>query len=356
MKRSVKNSKRVVVKIGSSLFYDRRGRLDFRLLKDLCRQVAELRRKGTQVVIVSSGAIALGMSLLKLSSRPKELADLQAAASLGQNELMDVYRTVFGRFRLLCGQMLLTWEDFSGRSRYLNAKNTLNRLLDLGIVPVINENDTVSTDEIKFGDNDQLSSLVAGMACADLLVILSDVPGLLGRDKKVVRLVETINEQVLSLAGSSARQTSVGGMVTKLKAARVCADAGIACVIAAGRSKDILTRLSANPAAEGTLFVPKAVPLSQLQHWIAYSTKPKGTVVVDDGAVSALAQGTKSLLSVGVTGCSGGFKQGDVVAVVDCRGREIARGKVSLSHDQLEAVKGRHSDREVIHCDNLVVI
>ncbi len=351
-----KACRRIVVKIGSSLFYPGKKKLDFRLLEGLCGQIAALRKESKEIVVVSSGAIALGMTVLGLESRPKELAFLQAAAAIGQNELMDVYRRLLNRRRLSCAQVLLTWEDFSDRTRYLNAKNTLTTLLQLGAVPVINENDTVSTDEIKFGDNDQLSALVAGICSADLLIILSDVDGLLDRDKKtVIRLVDNINNQVLSLATSTDRKTSVGGMITKLKAARISVDSGIPCVIANGRTKDILRTIALSPQSKGTMFLPKDAPLNERDRWMAFSTKPKGTITVDAGAQQALLQ-KKSLLSVGVFAVSGSFRSGDVVSICDRSGSEFARGKTGVTAEELDRVKGNRCDKEIIHCDNIVIL
>jgi glutamate 5-kinase len=350
-----KNYKRIVVKIGSSLFYDSKKKLTFGLLKSLCADIAALRKDNKEVVIVTSGAIALGMSILKLGTRPKDLATLQAAAAIGQNELMDVYRAIFRKKAIQCGQVLLTWEDFADRTRYLNAGNTLSKLLSLGVVPIINENDTVSTDEIKFGDNDQLSALVANTVSSDLLIILSDVDGLWGKDKKtVIRLVSDINSEITDLATTTQRSTSVGGMITKINAAKIAIDAGIPCVIANGRSKNIIRMLANDPGFCGTLFVPKQAFLNHKQMWLAHSTKPRGTIVVDDGAKSALKD-KKSLLSVGVAGCSGSFKTGDIVAVTDKQDVEFARGKINISSPDLLLVKGTRSSREVIHCDNIVI-
>jgi glutamate 5-kinase len=355
LKPSEKNCKRIVVKIGSSLFYDSRKKLAFDLLESLCSDISALHKGNKEVVIVTSGAIALGMSVLKLDARPKDLSTLQAAAAIGQNELMDVYRAIFSKKGIQCGQVLLTWEDFAGRARYLNARNTLSKLLSLGVVPVINENDTVSTDEIKFGDNDQLSALVANTVSADLLIILSDVDGLWGKDRKtVIRLVSDINSEITGLATTTQRSTSVGGMITKIKAAKITLDAGIPCVIANGRTDGIIRMLADEPGSCGTLFVPKQAYLNHKQRWLAHSTKPKGVIVVDDGARSALMN-KKSLLSVGVAGCSGGFKAGDIVSVADKQGVEFARGRTDMSSQELLSVKGTRSGHEVIHCDNIVI-
>jgi glutamate 5-kinase len=356
LKRSEKKCERIVVKIGSSLFYDERKRLSFSLLDRLCLDIAALRRIDTDVVVVTSGAIALGMAQLELASRPKDLATLQASAAIGQNELMDVYRKLLHKKNVRCGQVLLTWEDFSDRLRYLNARNTLVKLLELGIVPVINENDTVSTEEIKFGDNDQLSALVANTVSASLLIILSDVDGLWGADKKtIIRQVNVIDDSITDLAASTKRSTSVGGMITKLKAARITMDAGIPCVIANGRAKNIIRTLAADPGASGTMFVPRKSGLNHKQRWLAYSAKPRGAITIDDGAKKAL-QNKKSLLSVGVVCSSGNFKAGDIVSIVDKELVEFAHGKINVGALELSSVLGKRSGREVIHCDNIVIL
>lgn len=342
-----------MVKIGSSLFYGADKRVDFGLLDRLCSDIALLFRSKKEVVIVTSGAIALGMEALRLKAKPKELAALQAAAAIGQNDLMDVYRGIFRKKGLQCGQVLLTWDDFANRTRYLIARNTLDKLLTLGVVPVINENDAVSIDEIKFGDNDQLSALVANIAGADLLVILSDVDGLWGRDKMTIRLVPEITDEITGLATTTRRSTSVGGMITKIKAAKITTDAGIPCVIANGRAKNIIRTLADDPGACGTMFVPKRAFLNHKQRWLAHSTKPKGVIEVDDGAKTALIN-KKSLLSVGVTSIKGNFKAGDVVAIVN-KNREFARGKINFDFNGLDIGSGSRLRREVIHCDNIVI-
>jgi glutamate 5-kinase len=268
--QSPEKYKRIVIKIGSSLFAGPRSRLDMGMVNNVSGQISELVKQGKEVVIVSSGAIALGMSILKLSSRPRELAYLQAAAAVGQHELVHVYKQAFKARRLDCAQLLLTWDDFSSRLRYLNAKNTLGTLLKLKCVPVINENDTVSTEEIKFGDNDKLSALVSILVGADLLVILSDVDGLLDKDKKVIRLVDKITSQVRSLASPTNRKTCVGGMVTKIDAAAIAVDSGIPCVIANGRTKGIISRVAGDPFSQGTIFLPKEKILDERQRWMAF--------------------------------------------------------------------------------------
>jgi glutamate 5-kinase len=353
--QSKKNYNKIVVKIGSSLFAGQRQKVDTGLLSAIVEQISGLVRQGKEVLVVSSGAVALGMSTLKLSSRPKELRYLQAAAAAGQHELMHIYSREFAKYGAECAQLLLTWDDFSGRSRYLNAKNTLNTLLALKCVPVINENDSVSAEEIKFGDNDKLSALVSIMAGADLLIMLSDVDGLMDKDRKVVRLVEKITAQVKALACPTNKKTCVGGMVTKIEAARIAVDSGIPCVIANGRDKDVVTLLAADPFSQGTIFSPAQNILDEKKRWMAFGTKSKGRIMVDDGAKKALCN-RMSLLAVGVVSCDGSFYPGDVVSVCDKCSQEIGRGKAGLSSRELDKIKGTRFPKEVIHRDNLVIL
>ena len=254
--QSQKNYKRVVVKIGSSLFTDQKSKLDMGLVSNFACQVSDLIKQGKEVVVVSSGAIALGMFILKLASRPKELQRLQAAAAIGQHELMHVYKLALKKYGLNCAQLLLTWDDFLG-VRYANAKHTLNTLLKLKCVPIINENDTVATEEIKFGDNDRLSALVSILVGADLLIILSDVDGLLDRNKKVIRQVERITGEIKSLACPINKKTCVGGMTTKIEAARIAVEGGVPCVIANGRKGKIVSQLARDPFCQGTIFLSR---------------------------------------------------------------------------------------------------
>ncbi len=247
--------KRIVVKIGSSLFATEKNKFDTSLVNKIAKQIADLIKQGKEVVVVSSGAIASGMSILKLSERPKKLEQLQAAAAIGQHELMHVYKLAFNKYKLNCAQLLLTWDDFLGL-RYANAKHTLNTLLKLKCVPIINENDTVATEEIKLGDNDRLSALVSILVGADLLVILSDVEGLLDKNKKVMRQIDKITGEIKALACPTNKNTSVGGMVTKIEAARIVVEGGVPCVIANGRKNKIISQLSNNPYCQGTIFMP----------------------------------------------------------------------------------------------------
>ncbi len=254
--QSQRNYNRVVIKIGSSLFATDECKLDTCLVNRFAKQIADLIKQGKEVVVVSSGAIALGMLILKLTERPKKLEYLQAAAAIGQHELMHVYKLALNKYRLNCAQLLLTWDDFLG-ARYTNAKHTLNTLLRLKCVPIINENDTVATEEIKLGDNDRLSALVSILVGADLLIILSDVEGLLDKNKKVIRRVDKITGEIKSLACPTNKKTCVGGMVTKIEAARIAVEGGIPCVIANGRKQKIISQLTNNPFSQGTIFLPK---------------------------------------------------------------------------------------------------
>lgn len=362
MRPLAKEYKRIVIKIGSSLFFRRSAQggcpngvnLDFNILSGITQQIIQLIKNDFEVIVVSSGAIALGMSMLKLTSRPGELSYLQAAAAIGQNELMSIYGKFFEKGRLNCAQLLLTWEDFDDRKRYLNARNTLLKVLKLKFVPIINENDTVSTDEIKFGDNDRLSALVSKLISADILIILSDVDGLLDKNKKVIPLVNEITPQIISLACPTDKKICVGGMVSKLEAAKIAS--GIPCVIANGLRQDIILSVIKEPEKHATLFrLQKG--LKAREHWIVFSAKPKGKIIVDEGAKKALLN-KKSLLSVGVTEVTGNFEQGEIVALVTPTNlhTEFARGKVEASSRELLKIKGQRSDKEVIHCDNIVIL
>jgi glutamate 5-kinase len=348
LKQLEKNYRRIVIKIGSSLF----GKAT--ALGNIIDQIADLLKQKFEIVVVSSGAIAQGMSILGIENRPKELSHLQAVAALGQNELMNIYREGLANRGLKCGQVLLTWEDFDDRKRYLNAKNTITRLVQLGIVPIINENDTVSVDEIKFGDNDRLSALVSSLISADILIILSDVDGLLDRNKTVISLVNEITPQIRKLAYPTDKKVCVGGMVTKIEAAKIAVESGIPCVIANGRKNDIILSIIKEPEKHGTLFRSQK-SLTERDRWIAFGAKIKGRIYVDAGAKEALVNGSKSLLSVGVTKVEGNFKLGDTVGVIDDKDSEFARGKVNFPADELKEIKGRRAKKEVIHRDNLVI-
>jgi len=350
---------RVVVKIGASVITDEKGRLNAIRLKNIVGQVCLLEQKGIDVVLVTSGAIASGMQLLKIPCRPNNLSCLQASAALGQNILMGMYFDAFRKKNKLCAQVLLTWDDFNDRVRYLNAKNTLLQLLEYRVIPVINENDTVAVDEIRFGDNDRLSALVASIIGADLLIIFSDVDGLYrgeGKSKEVIPQVSDIKEEIENLAKDTSRKhISVGGMKTKLEAARIAMNSGIPCIVANGKTKDILLKILRGEAV-GTIFLKSQSTLLAKKRWLAFGTKPRGKVYVDDGARDALINKGKSLLCPGVVNAEGKFQARDVVLVVDREGREFAKGVVNYSKEELQDLKGARGRQEVIHRDNLVIL
>jgi len=344
-----KDYRRIVIKIGASLL------VNLKIVDQLIPQIADLIKRKQEVILVSSGAIACGMGILGLKSRPTKLEYLQAAASLGQSELMQLYRKRFSAYNIKCAQILLTWEDFGDRKRYLNARNTLKVLLKWGSLPIINENDTVSVDEIKFGDNDRLSALVANLVDADILIILSDVDGLLKPNtSEVVRMVDNITANIERFASSSDKSTSVGGMKTKLSAARIAMESQIPCLITNGKKRDCLSLALTDPANAGTLFLPSKAPISARRKWFIFCTRPKGRISVDNGARDALLTG-KSLLTVGVVGLEGNFACGDIVEIADQDGSIFSRGKVNFSAQDLDKIKGKQKMKEVIHRDNLVI-
>jgi glutamate 5-kinase len=326
-----------------------------------------LQASGHEVVIVSSGAIALGVKRLRLATRPTELPGLQAAAAVGQSRLMQAWEHAFAAHERTIGQILLTHDDLGNRRRFLSARLTLRALLDQGVVPIINENDTVATDEIKFGDNDQLAALVCNLISADLLIILTDVEGV--RDASGVRMpvVFDIEREAAPVAGGSSKDgVGSGGMASKVSSARIVTRTGVPAVVAPGRLPTVLVDVAAGKDI-GTLFVPGAEVLSSRKHWIAYGAKPNGQIVVDAGAVRAMAEQGRSLLPAGIVGVDGSFDAGDTVSVMTEQGREIARGLVAYSVDDLrkiarlqsaeiEATLGYKSLDEAIHRDDLVVL
>jgi len=355
-------ARRVVVKIGSRLLADSpAGRP-----AAIADQVVELRRRGVEVVIVSSGAIALGVRRLRLPGRPRDLPGQQAAAAVGQSRLMQHWEHAFAVHDVAIGQVLLTHQDFGDRRRFLSARLTMRALLDHGVVPIINENDTVATEEIKFGDNDQLAALVCNLISADALVILTDVEGV--RDASGVRMpiVHDIDREAAPVATGSTSGVGSGGMASKVGSARIVTRTGIPAIGAPGREPDILTRVLAG-ADLGTLFVPGPGVLSARKHWIAYGARPAGRLLIDDGAARALRDHGKSLLPAGITAVEGDFELGDTVSVMAGTTIELARGlaaypaadlrKISgLQSAAIEATLGYKSLDEAIHRDDLVIL
>jgi glutamate 5-kinase len=358
------NAKRVVVKIGSRLIAEAPASRP----ATIADQVAALRKTNHEVVIVSSGAIALGLPRLKLTSRPTEMPALQAAAAVGQSRLMQMWEHAFGAHQIEIGQVLVTHDDLGDRRRFLSARQTLRELLDRGVVPIINENDTVATEEIKFGDNDQLAALVCNLVSADVLVILTDVEGV--RDASGVRMpiVHDIDREAAPVAGGSTSGVGSGGMASKVGSARIVTRTGVPAIVAPGREPDVLQKVLAGNDL-GTLFVPPRPggTLSSRKHWIAYGSKPSGKLTVDDGAARALREAGKSLLPAGVLGVDGDFELGDTVSIVTRSGDEFARGLAAYPADDLRKIQGLQSagiearlgyksTDEAIHRDDLVIL
>ncbi len=364
-------ARRCVVKIGSALLTADGAGLDRDAIAGWVDQLASLKRQGLEIVLVSSGSIAEGMSRLGLTQRPHELHRLQASAAVGQMGLVQAYESNFQRFQMHTAQILLTHDDLSSRQRYLNARSTVRELLKLGVVPVINENDTVVTDEIRFGDNDSLGALVANLIEADALVILTDRAGLYDMDPRVHSSAKLVPQayahdaQLDQMAAGGGGRLGRGGMITKINAARTAARSGALTVIAGGREQQILTRLFAGERL-GTLLAPDVAPLDARKQWLAGHLQAKGRLVLDDGAVRVLRESGRSLLAVGVRDCYGAFVRGDMVDCENLQGQRIARGLVNYNADEVGRIKGRSSDSiesvlgyvsepELIHRDNMVV-
>ena len=348
--------KRLVIKLGSSQIADQAFKVRTSNLSSLVDQISVIRKKGIDVVLVSSGAIALGMGELGEKKRPSQLAQLQARAAIGQPLLMHTYHELFKKHNLKCAQVLLTQDDFDNRSRYLSAQRTLDSILDEGVIPVINENDTTSTEEIKFGDNDKLSALVASSLEADLLVILSDVDGYYDENKQVLEKVsqEDYYKAKAVAAGTSNTEMARGGMITKVDAIFIASAAKIPSVIASGSAENILVRVIDGEEV-GTYFVEREKKTIKNRHWVAFVAKPKGTIIVDDGAKTALLKGGKSLLLPGVVRFEGHFKADDVVIICDEKNNAFARGITNYSTSDLHKIEDKKGKQEIVHRDNLVI-
>lgn len=365
-------ARRWVIKIGSALITgDGRG-LDRDGLRAWVDQVADLIEAGCEVLLVSSGAVAEGMKRMGWGRRPQALHELQAAAAIGQMGLVRAWESCFQRRGLHTAQVLLTHDDLSDRRRYLNARGTLRTLMSLGVVPVINENDAVANEELRFGDNDSLAALVANLVEADLMVLLTDQAGLYEADPRtnphaqLVQVTEATAPELDAMAGRTGGVLGSGGMFTKLRAARLASRSGAATVIAGGREPRVLVRLAQGEPL-GTLLVPGQEPDAARKRWLAGQLQVKGHLRLDDGAVKVLRQSGRSLLAVGVREVHGGFRRGELVACVDAQGREVARGLVNYSSEEAQRIKGVPSSRivevlgyvdeeELIHRDNLVLM
>lgn len=368
----MREARRIVVKIGSTLITNHGEGVDHTAIRDWVRQIAGLRAAGVEVLLVSSGAIAEGMLRLGWKKRPHEVNQLQAAAAVGQMGLVQVYESAFAAYGLRTAQVLLTHDDLADRKRYLNARSTLSTLLGLGVVPVINENDTVVTDEIKFGDNDTLGALVANLVEADWLVILTDQQGLYDRDPRkdptamLIKEAESGNPALEQMAGGAGSELGRGGMLTKVLAAKRAALSGAGTLIAYGREPDVLTRLRGGESI-GTRLSTRALTLDARKAWLAGHLKTAGSVTLDDGAVRVLRSEGKSLLSVGVIAVDGQFDRGEVVSCLSQSGEEVARGLINYSavetsrilrcpSAEIESRLGYIAEPELMHRNNLVLL
>jgi glutamate 5-kinase len=363
--------RRAVLKIGSSILAGAGG-INARRITSLVREICALRARGTQVMVVSSGAVAAGIARLPASGRPPTVPQRQAAAAIGQINLMAMYEKCFSRHDTHVAQILLTHDDLANRRRYLNARHTIETLMNAGIVPIANENDTVSTEELNFGDNDNLSALIAGLVEADVLVLLSDVPGLYTRDPRfhadadLLHVVDGSGRAEAEFVTAGKGPLGTGGMASKIAAAMKASAAGIATIIADGLHAGVLPKAFDPDEIVGTLVLPKGDRLARRKHWIAYTLKPSGTLVLDAGAHEAIAEKKRSLLPSGLKEIQGKFEAGACVRCIDGNGRELARGLVNFSSAELEKIKGLHSSKieaalgykpadEVIHRNDLVL-
>jgi glutamate 5-kinase len=371
LKNILNTRNKIVIKIGTNLLADKEQGISLERIDQIARSVQSVRAFGKHVAIVSSGAIGAGIAALRLQEKPKTIPEKQATAAIGQPLLMEAYENAFRKQNCTIAQILLTKDDFINRARYLNAKNTFSALFEKGVVPVINENDTVAVEEIKLGDNDNLSALVANLIEADLLIILSDIDGFFSDDPaknqqaELIPIVEKITPQIEKLAKSSKSELSTGGMVTKIQAAKRCVSAGIAMIIANGKNPKMLEEIFSGNF-KGTLFLPAEKKLNVRKKWIGFVSHANGFIVVDDGAKNALVKKQKSLLPSGIVEIHGEFKAHDTISVHDTNGQEIAKGVTGYSSLDLNKIKGkktseiekilnRASSGEVIHRDNLVL-
>ncbi len=370
--KHTKNAQRWVIKIGSALLTKDGKGLDYDAIADWSGQIAQLREQGREIILVSSGSVAEGMSRMGWTVRPKELAKLQAAAAIGQTGLIEAYESQFKQYQIQAAQILLTHDDVSNRKRYLNARNTLRTLIDLETLPIINENDTVALEEMRLGDNDTLAALVANLVEADVLVILTDQQGLFDKDPRhhddatLITQDSACNQDLMAFAGSVSTALGSGGMATKITAAQRAARSGCATIIASGREKQVLQRLS-NGEELGTLLLPDTTPLVARKQWIAGQVQARGILYLDDGAVLSIQKNGTSLLAIGVEKAEGDFKRGDVVDLKNLQGKLVARGVSNYAigeviklyktpSSKINEILGYQGESEIIHRDNLVLL
>lgn len=366
----IKDSQTVVIKLGTSLITHKDGAINFEYMEKLTQVVSDLCERNLEIIIVSSGAIGAGLGSLHITKKPVTIPEKQATAAVGQGLLIQYYEKYFSNYDKTVAQILLTREDIVHRQRYINACNTIHTLLEWGVIPIINENDSVSVEEIKFGDNDYLSALVAGLANADLLILLTDIDGLYNAHPsspgaKLINCVDEITPEIKNCAGDTQSETATGGMITKLQAAEIAMTSGINMIITNGNHLDNLYRVFKGEQV-GTLFKAKDHYLRQRKHWIAYGRIVQGELKIDEGAKKALITNGKSLLAIGITEVVGEFDKGDLVLITDSGGNEIGRGLVNYSSKEIEKIRNFPSDKienilgyeyheEVVHRDNMVI-
>jgi glutamate 5-kinase len=371
-KALVSRVKRVVIKIGSSVLTNESSEISEGLFDEIAREVSVIKSRGIEPILVSSGAIAAGMKKLGLREKPKDVLMKQAVAACGQSTLMWYYEKAFSAFGEGVAQILLTHDALSIRKRFLNARKTLFTLLEIGVIPIVNENDTIAVEEIVFGDNDKLAALVTNLVEADLLILLSDIDGLYSKDPtnhkdaELISVIDEIDERIEEIAGETLGRTTTGGMKTKIEASKTAAAFGIPTIIANGKRQNVLSEIFSGREI-GTFLLPAKEKLKSRKHWIAFTLKPSGEIVIDDGAKRAIASFGKSLLPSGIRGMRGDFGIGELVKCVDERGVEVARGLVSYSSDEIRKIAGartsdiekilgyKYSD-EVIHRNDLVIM
>lgn len=369
-RNELRQASRIVVKVGSSSLTHPTGKLNYDQLEKLVRQIADMQNQGKEVILVSSGAVGAGMGKLGLKNRPKSMPEKQAVAAIGQGLLMHMYEKFFAEYGVVVAQVLLTRDDISERKRFLNAKNTLHTLIQLGVIPIINENDTVANEELKFGDNDTLSALVASLVEADLLILLSDIDGVYtanprtNKDAKLIDVIEDITPEIFEAAGGAGSGVGTGGMVTKLQAGKIAVCSGVAMVIADSFKQGVLKGIIAGESI-GTLFYPGERKLENRKRWIAFGSQTFGELMIDEGALKALGKG-KSLLPSGIIHVTGVFEEGNVIVIKNINDQEIGRGITNYSSKHIELILGKQCNQiedilgvkdydEVIHRNNMVL-
>lgn len=370
-RQSLGEARRIVVKVGTTTLTHSTGKLNLQRIEKLVRELSDLANQGKQIILVSSGAVGAGMARLGLKERPRTMPEIQAAAAVGQGILMHTYEKLFGEYSQLVAQVLLTREDSVKRSRFTNSRNTFMTLLAMGVIPVVNENDAVAVDELKIGDNDTLSAMVASIVEADLLIILSDIEGLYTANPQadpaatLIPEVGDITPEIESLAGGPGSAKGTGGMQTKIQAAKIAVNSGVAMVIASGARDGVVSDILSG-APVGTIFTSRVNRLQVRKRWLAFGARVRGTVTVDTGCERAILKGA-SLLSAGITAVDGEFEHGNTVRIATAAGREIARGVANYSAVETRRIMGAHTNEiadilgekpydEVVHRDNMVLL